>query len=81
VKGFGYKFDALSDSEPSELNVALATMFKAGHTPFALLQSAIPALRPVVSNSSNFHYKHTQAYLILSLRLKVEKSTRLNKTG
>jgi hypothetical protein len=48
ISGFGYEFNALSDSEPSELSVVLAAMFKAGTTPFSQLQSAVPILRWVV---------------------------------
>jgi hypothetical protein len=48
LAGFGYEFNSLADSEPTELNRALSTLFTSGAGLFAALQSMIPPLRLVV---------------------------------
>lgn len=39
---FGYKFNALADTEPTELDSALETLLRCGATFFAFIQAAIP---------------------------------------
>jgi hypothetical protein len=51
LAGFGYEFNSLASSEPSELNKALATLFTSGAGFFAALQALIPPLRIIVSGS------------------------------
>jgi hypothetical protein len=48
LAGFGYDFNSLSDSEPTELNHALSKLLATEASLFARLQSLVPPLRLIV---------------------------------
>jgi hypothetical protein len=65
LAGFGYEFNSLANSEPSELNKALATLFTSGLGFFSALQALIPPLRIIVGSTLFHNWRRCISFLDL----------------